>query len=145
MAKMKFALLYIIVLSMTISVAVADTVREVEYELNRVIQVTNKGNVEVVDPNGFALVEDTGPYTPMTRVAISARACDGLYFSPQPECDPVSLEIDGNAAYYSFGGEVYELENGRDITVIRRGSVETGDPSLILAIDGFTLIFAEVR
>jgi hypothetical protein len=97
---------------------------------------------------GEAIVEDDGPFTPIWSVTYNAKVvpCDDgstIQFSPRPPpCENISL--DGNATQWSSGGHEYTFDTGETISIIRRGSVETGDPVLIVMDeDGNVVIFRE--
>ena len=117
---------------------------EIDYELSRVIDAASGENVEVPFPQGGATVADSGPYTPIRHIAVDAEACSGLLASPPPDCERISLLIDAEAERYTGNGRVYFLSDGTSLTVVRRGSEATGDPSLILFVDGALFLFREI-
>ena len=118
-----------------------------QYALNRAVQFDGWANVEV-EPwlvDGHAIIHDDGAYSPISRIIVDARICEDVHFSPPPACRPASVTIDADALGYSLDGGVYYLSNGLEVTVLRRGSDATGDPSLMLFIEGTVLIFSEWR
>jgi hypothetical protein len=65
--------------------------------------------------------------------------------SPAPICVGQNIHVDAVTISHSDDGGVYYLSNGLEVTILRRGSEATGDPSLMLFIEGTVLIFSEWR
>jgi|GEM_PF-3147974 len=124
------------------------------YYLDRAIYEVCRGDtcrlVDTLNTEGYAEVEDEGPYTPIAAVVATARACpaectlDGepaLYASPVPDCSCMEVSASGVEPGYVRGGQIYYVD-GRVVHVIRRGSTATdsSDPALIVMLEGGELL-----
>jgi hypothetical protein len=153
-----FILLFLSIAILTPLTATSNT----DYNLNRVLFHGR----DVLNVDGIATVHDSGPFSPIEALEIDAAACQAecdpqtlnpydvyseLQFSPMPpaieSCDCVVEALALPADSHSRDGQIYvfgDNENIREISIIRRGSAETGDPSLIIQNeDGDTFIFGE--
>jgi hypothetical protein len=105
------------------------------YYADRVITAEH----DSVNVSGEAVVEDDGPFTPIRSLRYNAQiepcfAPGDLGFSPRPApCEP--FFFDGNTVSWAPGGRMYTFDTGQSLSIIRRGSEETGDPVLILMDD----------
>jgi hypothetical protein len=98
---------------------------------------------------GSASVLDTGPYTPMEHISAEVYTipCDDgsgtLFASPAPpQCSPIVIE--GAVLKYSRTGHMYWIAGLEEpLSIIRRGSEETNDPSLIMMIGDIVTVFTE--
>jgi len=89
-----------------------------------------------------------GPQGEISELSFSMveRPCDdgtGVQFSPAPpECFDYGYSAE--SVDFTPDGRLYEFSNDRAVHILRRGTVETGDPSLIMMLeDGTTVFFRE--
>jgi hypothetical protein len=114
------------------------------YEASRLITA----DMDTTNVTGSAIVEDSGPFTPMTWLGFDLLAlpCDdgrSVQASPAPApCDPLTFAAE--VQRWTQGGMRYVFDDGTDLSIVRRGSVATGDPSLIIMdTDGRVMLFRE--
>jgi hypothetical protein len=138
-----------------LAIASASAGANASYVISRVIyDVCSDDDCRTIDTKnaeGTAWVTDTGAFTPIDRLQMDVYACpmdcsldEGeVYFSPAPSCPCLDVVFDGGTDHYTADGRVYTFDAMR-ISILRRGSVETGDPSLIVRFDdGTILIYRE--
>lgn len=135
---------------------------DTSYYLDRVVyEACNDAGCRVVDTQnveGFAVVEDTGAFTPIEAIDAEAKACpaecnlDGtpdFFASPVPDCTcmtPIDAYI--IATSYERGGQIYQFDYAITLHVLRRGSVatESSDPAFIVRLEGGeALLYREVE
>jgi len=98
---------------------------------------------DTLDVSGWAdvMVGNEGEIASIDFSAVEQPCDDGtIQFSPAPpEC--VDLGWSSDTETYTADGRLYQFANGRAFHVLRRGSVETGDPSLIVMLEDGTVVF----
>jgi len=106
-------------------------------------------DLDTTDVSGYAIVVDGGPFTAIQSLEylIQTEPCDDgtrLHPSPAPPaCAPLAFY--GEASDWTMDGRMYDF-GGDVVSILRRGSVETGDPSLLLMdAAGNVLIFRETE
>jgi len=123
----------------------SDAAEVTNYTASRMITST----ADITDVRGYATVTDDGPFTAITGIEYSiAPPCTGpgeVAFSPAPPaCEDVTRSFSGEPTGYSPDGRIYQFDGEGDLSIIRRGSDATGDPSLLLLDQqGNVLVFSE--
>lgn len=157
---MKLVISLAIIVALCVLFTSLPTFANTDYYLDRsIVGCSDKdGVLDTQNVYGDATVEDSGAYTPITHLTLSGSVCQnecdpqtqepyGTYIFDFPEgtsCSCVNLDIDEDVTWNNDQGSIYRVGSDQIIHVIRRGSDETGDPSLLVNVDGATYIFREL-
>ena len=157
---MKLVISLAVIVALCVLFTSFPTFANTDYYLDRSIVGCSDadGILDTDNVAGDATVEDSGPYTPITHltlaVSVCENACDPETQEPYEEysfefdaygrtCSCVNVDIDEDVTWNNDQGSVYRVGIDQLIHVIRRGSDDTGDPSLLVNIDGATYVFRE--